>query len=858
MSHIQEIPDSDNLFTDREFIDVNQDEFASSKRITALYPQGVGKSLLPDEFSADQFAQGAHYECLIQSALIKLIEFPEIIRNCFVTKKHRRDGRYTFLFYKRNHTVTIVIDDIIPVDRDDEYFIHSPTGHWWPILLEKAYAKFCGSYASMDQASMAEVYFDFTGHPSLILPMDERLAKAAGAEIMEGTYWLNTAQKIETGDFIASALTKIGELESMGVQSNQQYTILEIFSRTGSSAIEDLFVRLYNPYEEKEYEYVGPLNARDASWTDAERKKFTIDNASKTFCVPLLTFIKVVNSIQLCYMKTLDMTTSWSFDSAWKGASAGGSPIYSTWRNNPVYLVRNTGNHAVDIVITISQVDRVETQNEDGETELRYLQCGITVSRYVYPKPIPTRFITGNNHKSIRRSLFLNSREVVDSATIPANSLCYIVPCCMQRGAEGAFTLHVNTFNNSNADALQIEKLDIPGYNWNSPLTFSIEMQEKLRDRLDFFVEDETVAHVLVRQEKPYTGPYGGDCLALDFIGVHIYDDSDRKIGGVHAATNNREISIIHKLPRAGRYALSITCPQAEGRVPCTVSVVTKTDTKKVDAPADATMFDDYDEIDDGNDVVNAAIIDFKPVERETDDMKEVPDSDNVFRDIKFLNSNHVPCDAWMRIIDLYPESKKDPLLPSKMSTEQFAMGVRGDCTVCLPVFASLVEHHPNLISDCFITKNVRRDGRYTFKFLRYGKWTKVEIDDRIPVIKGEPCFCQSHTKHWWPLLLEKAYAKFNTLYFNLEGASTNEAFHDFTGRPVVNVDFTDAQLLETEPNARSPSYWLQMKERLLIAPCTALTAGGWQPGSGFDLEYLLLRTRCRRSKERRWDAPSR
>lgn len=47
--------------------------------------------------------------------------------------------------------------------------------------------------------------------------------------------------------------------------------------------------------------------------------------------------------------------------------------------------------------------------------------------------------------------------------------------------------------------------------------------------------------------------------------------------------------------------------------------------------------------------------------------------------------------------------------------------------------------------------------------FYHYGEWRQVLIDDRLPVDPNlsVPLFAKSRTKdEFWPILLEKAYAK--------------------------------------------------------------------------------------------------
>ncbi|TPP47601.1 Calpain cysteine protease family protein [Leishmania donovani] len=820
-----EVPDSNTLFKDTEFIASNQDVADQWVSIRDLYPSGVNQPLLPEVFSREQFGQGNHYECFMLSALATLIRFPDVIRNCFVTKKVRQDGRYTFQFFRGQEWVKVEIDDTIPLEDDAVLYARSPTEHWWPLLLEKAYAKFYTGYDQLEGCTLQETFHDLTGNPVLNIPMDAKLAKAAGVNTKDGPYWLLMGECLLRGDHVLSALTKDAELESIGMQSEQQYAILGIFSLTGSSALDDIVIHLHNPFEDDEYEYSGPLNKNDSKWTEKLRQQYPVDDRYSIF-IPLKLFLKSVNSIQHCFMRTID-AVSQTYSAAWKGESAGGNPTSVLWRKNPLFLVRNSGPAEVKIVTMIQQEDQRRFSNPDSDTT--YAQCGVVVTRFTYQHPIPTFYVTGNSHKTIFKGLFLNSRDVSNVFTIPGHSMCYLVPCTMQKGVEASFQLSLYHLKDQDYSQLSVEQLTIPGMNWAGPATKDIELCQKKKDRADFYVDEGTDIHILTHQTKPYVSKSGGDAMTEDFMGMYLYDDTDRKIAGVHAATNFREISIIHRLPRSGRYAISITCPRAKGEVPAYITIVGShaSNVRIVDPPEDATMFDDEDIIDEGED---AALvhnpIDYVPVVFDVAHHDEQAESDSPFEDRRFYVDNRgATSEPWVHIGDLYPEGKTRPLLPNELSRDQFGQGDHYDCST-LTAFAALLEHHPDVIRNCFISKNPRKDGRYTFQFHRYGQWIKVEIDDRIPMVKGDTVFCRSPTHHWWPLLLEKAYAKFYTRYENLENLSQEEVFHDYTGRPRISVSTDPAEAKVNMSYFDEAPYWKELASKLPDLCTTALASG--------------------------------
>ncbi|KAF8299179.1 putative cysteine peptidase, Clan CA, family C2 [Trypanosoma cruzi] len=838
-----EAPDSDKVFHDTVFMEKNKHISDQWVRIAELYSDGISQPLLPAEFSREQFGQGNHYECFMLTALSTLVRFPSVIQNCFVSKHVRRDGRYTFQFFRGREWVKVEIDDQIPLEEDGELYIRSPTGHWWPLLLEKAYAKFYTGYENLEGCTLQETYHDLTGNPVLNIPIDAKLAKAAGADVTEGHYWLDLAQKIQSGQFVASVLTKDMETESMGIQREQQYGVLEIFSMTGTSSVNDIVIHLHNPFEDEEFIYTGPLNSKDSQWTPKLRAKYGVDDERSLF-LPLSTFMKIINSMQLCYVSTIDGDATY-FDDEWKGETAGGNPTCVTWRKNPLYSVRNTGKKSLRLVVMIKQEDQRRFITSVGK--LKYLHCDAIVVQNTSANAIPTHIVTGNNHKPICKSLFLNSREVANAITVPPNSLCYLVPSCMSKGSESKFTIALYRMVGEEYSSLTIKKLSVPEMDWDHPTEGHVELEQKEKDRVDFYVDQETDVHILMHQEKPYSSATGGDAMAQDYMGMYLYDDTDRKIGGVHAATNFRETGIVYHLPRSGRYALSVTCPRAKGKVPALITIVASysANSRLVEAPEDAGMFEDEDDdIDEGEEsAARNNPIDYMPINMPPSKITELPDSTTPFEDKRFMVDNKIITnDPWIHIGDLYPEGKTLPLLPDKLSRDQFEQGEHFECC-CLTAFATLVDHHPEVLRNVFVTKEVRKDGRYTFQFHRYGQWVKVEIDDRIPLTKQQALFCRSPTRHWWPLLLEKACAKFYTLYQNLEGCTLQELYYDFTGCPVMNIP-TDLKLAKSAMySVDDPEFWLDLNEDLKNCAygATARSGIGSNLGIQEDQAYGIL-----------------
>ena len=100
--------------------------------------------------------QGSAGTCYIEASLGAIAEFPDLVKNVFITQETNPEGIYAFRFYIRGKPWIVTVDDYFLFkdgsggSREGVFAKVGPSKQFWAMLLEKAWAKVKGTYEHAD------------------------------------------------------------------------------------------------------------------------------------------------------------------------------------------------------------------------------------------------------------------------------------------------------------------------------------------------------------------------------------------------------------------------------------------------------------------------------------------------------------------------------------------------------------------------------------------------------------------------------------------------------------------------------------------------------------------------------------
>jgi len=157
-------PDSSSLGSWKGRSKDNLDVSIQWKRAADLSDEKQAR-LFRKRSSPDDIAQGQLGDCWLLAALACLSERAGAIERCFETREINLRGLYKIRLYdgQQEKWIRIIVDDYLPTERGQPIFAQPNGREIWVLLLEKAFAKFCGDYHSLAGGHILWAFQAMTG-----------------------------------------------------------------------------------------------------------------------------------------------------------------------------------------------------------------------------------------------------------------------------------------------------------------------------------------------------------------------------------------------------------------------------------------------------------------------------------------------------------------------------------------------------------------------------------------------------------------------------------------------------------------------------------------------------------------------
>ncbi|KAL7862048.1 hypothetical protein SRHO_G00134890 [Serrasalmus rhombeus] len=413
--------------------------------------------LVVDGISRFDFAQGKIGNCWFLAALGALTFQKHIMEKVFPSgQSFHKDyaGIFHFRFWRFGKWVDVVIDDKLPTINGQLIFVHPKSSRdpieFWPALIEKAYAKVCGSYEDMQNGAVSEALLDFTGGIHMAVRPNKRphglwdlIHRAATANSLMGCGTHGNAE--------------LNRRLDNGLVEGHAYTVTGVTTVTSQDKKVEL-VRLFNPWGGTEWK--GDWSDTSLLWKTVsaeERKRYLKAVDDGEFWMSIEDFCKTFSELDICSLcpDFLDGSSNCSWTSTlhegcWlAGTSAGGcKECQDTFWTNPQFQVRiNKMNKACEQTqgpnILVSLMQKPDKRNRHL---IRKLFIGFSIFKVPsemkgYRGKFTASFFDTNPPVAYTEKLY-DSREVMDYFTLESGDYL-IVPHTYYPNRSASFILGI-------------------------------------------------------------------------------------------------------------------------------------------------------------------------------------------------------------------------------------------------------------------------------------------------------------------------------------------------------------------------------------------------------------------------------
>nr|XP_033499494.1 calpain-1 catalytic subunit-like [Epinephelus lanceolatus]XP_033499495.1 calpain-1 catalytic subunit-like [Epinephelus lanceolatus] len=362
-------------------------------------------------------------------------------------------GLFHFRFWRFGSWVDVVIDDKLPTVDGRLIFVRSKNpAEFWPALLEKAYAKVCGSYADMSAGTPAEALTDFTGGVHMCIDLTN-----PPPDLWELMFRAGKSKSL-MGCGTPQGETSANTVLPNGLVQGHAYTVTGLKQMMSRGQLVNL-VRLCNPWGRGEWK---------GDWSDGSPLWQTVSPEDREMCLAvaddgefwmtLETFTKTFSDLDICCLcpDFIDGSSSchWKtsfYEGRWvAGRTAGGcmNNLDSFW-TNPQYRVRieelleecSEGHGEKNMLVSLMQ-----KPDKRNRRLVKSLHIGLTVfevtEEYKAQRGKFDASFFSKNNPVAQTKTYMNAREVMEFLLLKPGEYL-IVPSTFSPNETASFILTI-------------------------------------------------------------------------------------------------------------------------------------------------------------------------------------------------------------------------------------------------------------------------------------------------------------------------------------------------------------------------------------------------------------------------------
>jgi len=414
---------------------------------------------------AGDVCQGQLGDCYLMGALSVISRVPSQLMSIFpsckqeVLMKHKHQppqeynnaGVYAVKFWRGNAWRIVVVDDYIPCGGDGlPCFASLSEGscEFWPLIVEKAYAKLNGSYEAIISGKENQALQDLTGGVPIMIKIGDKLQdKYKGAE---GTkmLWAYLNERMDEGSHIGISKSKNGlPGRSPEIQAQHAYGITKLSLLNDQTPV----VQIRNPWG-KGMEWRGKFSDSDPIWgtlsNNVKKQLGYTQNKDGTWWMSFQDLLREFDELSICRM--MDGFQVHHIVGHWKGNTASG-------RNAP-HLAPQFHLHAEEGENGASKIHVVVELRQPSHRDL---------GANVYEALTPVIAGNADRHSNIyleprmSKGPFLHSRSaVVEIDCLKSDLPLSISPVTWNEGYESMF--YIDVYTDCKSKVIACNDCDLP------------------------------------------------------------------------------------------------------------------------------------------------------------------------------------------------------------------------------------------------------------------------------------------------------------------------------------------------------------------------------------------------------------